>query len=217
MDEPSHPFDPAFVPYVADLPHIMTHWYTNPRYVESNGHPKRLRLRAPGACLAALVRQTLPKEDAREVAEALIQMRAVRRHRGWYEAVDRSAWFRGASLHAHGLMSVAGILRTVQHNDSCGDRSMTLLESAATNAYIPVRALPVIHDRIKRDVMDLLSKIDVYLRRWEVAPGSEPTTRVGLGAYAFEDPIVVSIRSVHERLQSREARRPRQRRLARER
>ena len=47
-----------------------------------------------------------------------------------------------------------------------------------------------IHRRIKREVTALLWKLDGYLRSWEVEPGSERTTRVAVGAYASEDPII---------------------------
>jgi hypothetical protein len=91
-------------------------------------------------------------------------------------------------------MSLAGMLRTVQHNISGADARSTLLERAAMNPSIPVRALPEIHRRIKREVTALLWKLDGYLRSWEVEPGSEPTTRLGVGAYAYEDPIVTGVK-----------------------
>ena len=127
-----------------------------------------------------------------EVVRALTRTGAVRRRGKLFFVTGRYVWLTedGPSVQVHGLTSMTGMLRTVQHNISCDDEHATLLERAAANPSIPVRALPMIHRRLKREVTALLWKIDGYLRRWEVDPGSEPTTRVGIGAYAYEDPIV---------------------------
>jgi hypothetical protein len=200
LDEPPRPFDPGAIPYVVGLSHIVAHWYSDPAYRDRRGQPLRVSLRGKGPCLAKLIRRVLPRHGVEAVADSLVRIGAVQRHARLYAPTDRFIALAQdvSSVHVHGLTSLVGMLRTVQHNISCADKHCRLLERAAANLYIPVRALPEIHRRIKRDMTALLWKLDGYLRRWEVEPGTEPTTRVGVGAYAYEDPIITGSRLAQE-------------------
>ena len=197
LAEPDRPFDPGVIPYVAGLPHIVAHWYSDPAFRGPDGQPLRIPLRGRGPTLAGLIRRLFPHQDVTRVTESLLRANAIQRRGRLYGPTDRYVALTGdlSSVHVHGLMSVAGMLRTVQHNIASGDPSATLLERSAKNPYIPVRALPEIHRRIKREMNALLWKLDGYLRSWEVEPGTEPTTHVGVGAYAYEDPIVTGRRA----------------------
>jgi hypothetical protein len=192
LAEPDRPFDPGVIPYVAGLPHIVAHWYSDPAFRGPDGQPLRIPLRGRGPTLAGLIRRLFPHQDVTRVAASLLRANAIQRRGRLYGPTDRYVALTRdlPSVHVHGLMSVAGMLRTVRHNIASGDPSATLLERSAKNPYIPVRALPEIHRRIKREMSALLWKLDGYLRSWEVEPGTEQTTHVGVGAYAYEDPIV---------------------------
>lgn len=193
LAEPPRPFDPGAIAYVVGLAHVVAHWYSNPAFRDSIGQPLRLPLQGRGPCLAKLIRRVFPRQDVRAVAGSLARAGAVTRQgrlycpTGRYVSLTRDV----PSVHIHALTSLVGMLRTVQHNISCADDEHSrLLERAAASPCVPIRALPEIHRRIKRDVTALLWKLDGYLRSWEVKPGSEPTTHVGVGAYAYEDPII---------------------------
>jgi hypothetical protein len=192
QNEPARPFDPSSMPYVAGLSHIVAHWYADPTFLDHRDQPRPLPLRGRGPCLAKLIRRVLPRERVEAVTESLMRTGAVQRRGRLYAPKDRFVELTHdlSSVHVHGLTSLVGMLRTVQHNISCGDENLKLLERVATNLYVPIRALPEIHRRIKREVTALLWKLDGYLRSWEVEPGSERTTRVAVGAYASEDPII---------------------------
>ena len=82
------------------------------------------------------------------------------------------------------------MLRTVRYNIAVEGAGPTLLERSAQIPCIPVRVLPEIHARAKREFDALLWKFDGYVRTFEVEPGSEPTTCFGLGVYAYEDPPI---------------------------
>ena len=192
LAEPDRPFDPGAIPYVTGLSHIVAHWYSDPAFRGPDGRPLKIPLRGRGPNLAKLVRRLFPHQDVSEVAQSLVRANAVQRRGRHFTPTDRFVELTRdlSSVHVHGLMSLAGMLRTVQHNIASRDASNTLLERSAMNPYIPVRALPEIHRRIKREVTALLWKLDGYLRSWEVEPGTEATTHVGVGAYAYEDPLV---------------------------
>jgi Family of unknown function (DUF6502) len=203
LAEPDRPFDPQAMPYVTGLSHIVAHWYSDPAFRDAAGLPRRIPLRGRGPCLANLIRRLFPHQDVTQVTQSLLRANAIRRRGRLYAPTDRYIELRRdlVGVHVHGLMALAGMLRTVQHNIAAGDSVETLLERSAMNPYIPVRALPEIHRRIKREVTALLWKLDGYLRSWEVEPGTETTTHVGVGAYAYEDPIVTG--APHPRRSSR--------------
>ena len=196
LTEPERPFDPAIIPYFTRVSHIIAHWYTDPAFRGPDGEPLMIPLRGRGPSLTNLIRRLLPYQDVTCVTQSLLRAKAIQRRGRLYVPTDRYVPLRPElpSVHVHGLMALAGMLRTVQHNIASGEPAKTLLERAAVNPYIPVRALPEIHQRIKREVMGLLRKLDGYLRSWEVEPGTEATTHVGVGAYAYEDPIVTGTR-----------------------
>ena len=196
LAEPERPFDPGVVPYVTGLTHIIAHWYSDPGFRGRDGQPLRIPLRGRGPSLANLIKRLFPHQDVRAVTHSLLRANAIQRRGRLYAPTGRSVMFTRdlPSVHIHGLTALAGMLRTVQYNIASGDPADTLLERSAMNPHIPVRALPQIHQRIKREVTALLWKLDGYLRSWEVEPGSETTTHVGVGAYAYEDPIVTGKR-----------------------
>jgi hypothetical protein len=199
LTEPERPFDPAIIPYFTGLSHIIAHWYSDPAFRGPDGEPLKIPLRGRGPTLANLIRRLFPYQDVTRVTQSLLRAKAIQRRGRLYVPTERYLRLREdlPSVHVHGLMALAGMLRTVQHNIAAGDPARTLLERSAMNPYIPVRALPEIHQRIKREVMALLWKLDGYLRSREVEPGTEATTHVGVGAYAYEDPIVTGRRLAH--------------------
>ena len=197
LEEPIRAFDPSKVPFVAGFPHVVAHWYTDPAFLDRRNQPLPLPLRARGACLAQLIRRVLPRQNIEAVVEALIRTGALQRRGRFYAPTDRFiAYTDLSSAHVHQLTSLVGMLSTVQHNLSCADMRSKLLERVSTNLYVPVRALPEIHRRLKREITAVLWKLDGYLRSWEVKPGSEPTTSLGVGGYAYEDPLITRSRAV---------------------
>jgi Family of unknown function (DUF6502) len=196
LEEPFRPFDPRRVPFVTGLSHVVAHWYTDPAFLDRRNQPMPLPLRARGACLAQLIRRVLPRQNIEAVVEALVRTGALQRRGRLYAPTDRFiAYTDLSSAHVHRLTSLVGMLSTVQHNLSCADERSKLLERVSTNLYVPIRALPEIHRRLKREVTALLWKLDGYLRSWEVKPDSEPTTSLGVGGYAYEDPLITNTRT----------------------
>ena len=171
------------------LASIMTLWHEDPRYRDASLQPSRLKLRVRGPCLAQLIRRASGRGDVRLIARALVQYGAVRRRGPWYEPAGRFVSFKDqprAAL-AHTLISARALMGTIEHNLRARDPRETLLERVAFNSHIPISALPTVHRYLKRQGDNLLARIDAYLKRWDGPAGSEPTVRVGLAAFAFED------------------------------
>lgn len=171
------------------LPTVMTLWHEDPQYRDASHLPLRLKLRARGPCLAQLIRRASAHGDVRLIASALVQSGAVEQRGPWYTPARRFVSFKDqppAAL-AHTLMSTRALLGTIEHNLHTRDLREAWLERLAFNSHIPVSVLPTVHRYMKREGDNLLARIDAYLKRWEVPPGSEPTVLVGFSAFAFED------------------------------
>jgi len=171
------------------IPNVMTLWHEDPRYRDASSRPLRLKLRARGPCLAQLIRRAWPRGDINLIARALVRSGAVERRGAWYEPAGRFVSFRSEppAVLAHALLSIRGLLRTVERNLGSRNSHEALVERRAFNSHIPVSALPTIHRFLKREAGNLLARVDAYFRRYEVPAGSEPTVLVGFATFAFED------------------------------
>jgi len=120
-----------------------------------------------------------------------MKLRGLRRRGGRYLPTGRYLAYNAQRtlVLAHGLTTLLGMLRTVQGNGS-RDPDRRLLERAAMNPRFPVRALPAFHRRLKARAWEFLWNVDGDMRRREASARSEPTTRLGVGIFAFEDPLI---------------------------
>jgi hypothetical protein len=219
LKEPRQAWDPAYLNYLADLPHVVARWHADPQFVDSRGHPIALPLRSRGLSLSALISRVLPGEDRRAVVQSLIRLRAIRRQGARYLPTDRQLRLRQQSGRVHGLMTLLGILRTVQYNLSRASRSSTILERAAINPRFPERHLPAFHRWVKSHGGKFLWDADGKMRRREAREPGEPATRLGVAVFVFEDPPVTGTRRAREPSRAgrrrRMDRRPRTRRAGR--
>jgi len=196
MKEPARAWDPADLAYVADLPHVLSHWHADEHYTDAQGAPRRLPLRGPGPSLTELIERVYPGGDPTPVVRALVRTRAVRERRGSFEPLARNVLF-SERTHArrHGLMSALELLRTVARNCSDTRRGPPLLHQTAINSWYPERKLPELHERAKRQGGEALWEFDRFMRRREPRRGSkEPVRRVGLCIFAIEGPIGPPVR-----------------------
>lgn len=192
LKEPTTPWDPARLNFASDLPHVIAHWHSDPQYVDPEGRPIPLPVRARGGpSLTALIGVVSPSRNAAEVIDTLVALRAVRRRGSFYVPTDRYLAFnqQRTTALAHGLDALLGVLRTVERNVH-GRGGNTVLERAAINPRFPISALPAFHRRLKRVAAEFLFSVDADMRRREVARESKLTTRLGVGVFAFEDPPI---------------------------
>jgi hypothetical protein len=80
------------------------------------------------------------------------------------------------------------MLRTVERNVS-GKKAAPLLERAALNRDFPVSALPAFYRRLEVKAAELLWNVDGDMRRREASATKGPRTRIGVGIFAFEEPL----------------------------
>lgn len=190
LKEPGEPWESSRLNYIADLPHVIAHWHADAQYLDSRGAPSWLPLRSRGPSLTTLIRQVLPSADPADVVNSLMRLRGLHRRGQLYAPTGRYLAYnqQRTSALAHGLTALLGMLRTVEHNVS-RKRGQTVLERAAMNPNFPVRSLPSFHRRLKRLASDFLWAIDGTMRRREGRRRTGPTTRLGVGVFAFEEPL----------------------------
>lgn len=207
-----HPFDPEGLRTVAGYTHVLAHWYADPDYRDrrSPRQPAALPLNGGHRNLAALIRRVFPRQRVNETANALVALGAVRRRGRRYVPTAPYVSFSSdpETAHMHAYMALLGQMRTIAHNLACTDETERLFERAATNASVPVSALPTIHRHFSRVLANTLVQLDAYLSRWETHSGSEPTTLVGAAAFAFDDSRTLR-RAAHSRGSRRTRARPR--------
>ncbi|HWZ63611.1 MAG TPA: hypothetical protein VNX02_11355 [Steroidobacteraceae bacterium] len=190
LPEPARQWNPEELNYAGALGHVIACWHDDPQFLDSRGEPIALPVRSSGPCLRSLIARALPMEKPGAVIESLIRARGIRRRGTLYVPTGRQLLFpRQSSSRVHGLMSLLGMLRTVEHNASCAGLATRIVERTAVNPRFPVRALPAFHRWLKRSASKFLWNTDGSMRRrqWESLAG--PTLRLGVGVFAFEDPL----------------------------
>lgn len=190
LKEPKHPCDPFSLHFIWDLPHVMARWHSDPQYLDSRGSPLALPLKGPGPSVTSLIERVLPDADTEAVVETLRQVGGIRRSGGRYRPTGRQLALQHQRVIGwlHGLTLLLGLLRTIEHNIAHPDGA-TLLERAAINPKFPVRYLPEMHQRFKDRATTFLWQTDGEMRKRERPSDPGEAVRLGVGIFAFEDPL----------------------------
>lgn len=191
LPNPKRSWEPMRSSHVADLSHVLARWHADEQYVDPEGRPVPLPLAGPEPSLRGLVSRVLPGMDAAQAIQWLTELKGIRREGRRYFPTDKYLAFNRlpVAAWAHGLAAVLGMLRTVEHNVSAPPERR-LLERMAINPRFPVRALPQFHRELKRQAGEIVWRFDSDMRREEARRKGEPVTRLCIGLYAFEDPVV---------------------------
>jgi hypothetical protein len=176
-----------------DVGHVLTLWFGDPFYVDARGDPLRLPLRGPAPSLASLVQHVDPTLNVTQVLKCLIRADAVRRIGSRYSPRSRAVAFRGtgAPLHARNLRALLGLLRTLEHNLGPKGSAPAWFEYVAENPRFPVGAREPFDARLREDAMTfVLSQDSRMLNHERKAKPSEPTVRMGVGVFRFEEEVL---------------------------
>lgn len=212
LKEPKHPWDPSTLAFIWDLPDVIAHWHADPQYLDSRGAPLALPLTGSGPSLTSLIERVLPESDSETVIESLRQVKAIRRQGGRYRPTGRQLAYQHQRVVGwlHGLTALLGLLRTVEHNIAHPE-GPTLLERAAMTPRFPVRYLPEMHQRFKDRAATFLWQFDGEMRQRERPSDRANVVRLGIGIFAFEDPLITGTSGGASRRRALSARRVRTR------
>ena len=188
---PKRAWEPILPDHLADLSHVLARWHADEQYIDADGRPVPLPLEGPEPSLTGLVSRVLPSIDPAQAIQWLTELKGIRREGKRFLPTDKYLAFNRLPMAAwaHGLAAVLGMLRTVEHNVSAPPQRR-LLERMAVNPRFPVRALPQFHRELKRQAGEIVWRFDSDMRREEARLKGELVTRLCIGIYAFEDPLV---------------------------
>ena len=175
---------------MTDASHVLTIWYSDPQYLDQQGMPRPLPMQGVAPSLEALIERVSPRLAVDEVLHYLLKVRALRRIGRRYAPRSRSLALRGTGgpTNFRNLRGLTAMLRTLEHNGRPRRLARGWFEVFAENPAFPARARAAFDARLDRLGMDFLQAIDSDMHRRELTrkPG-EPTVRIGVGVYRFED------------------------------
>lgn len=189
-----------------DVGHVLTLWFGDPFYVDARGDPLPLSLRGAAPSLACLIQHVDPKLDPKQVLKTLIRADAVRSIGSRYVPRTRAVAFRGtgAPLHARNLRALLGMLRTLEHNIAPKDKVPPWFEYVAENPRFPVSAREPYDVGLREDAMTFLRNQDSrMLSHQSKAKPGEPTVRMGVGVYRFEEEVLPESPAIRRTKRSR--------------
>jgi hypothetical protein len=177
---------------LSDASHILTVWFSDPLYLDHEGHPVRLAVRGPAPSLQALVARIDPTLDVDEVLRYLRRNHALRRIGTRYAPKGRALVLRNTRGpdHFRNMRGLLAMLRTLEHNTRPKRRVPGWFERFAENPAFPMSARATFDTRLYEHGMKFLRAMDADMHRQELRrkPG-EPVVRIGVGVYRFEEEI----------------------------
>jgi hypothetical protein len=170
--------------------HVLTVWFTDPAYLDSIGKPKWLSFGDVATSVSALMRKVDPRLNPREVLAYLIRSGAVVRKGSRYQPRARTLLLRGmrGPDHFRTLRVLVNMLRTLEHNVRPKRKVRGWFEYSAENPQFPAQARHAFDERLNRLGKEFLLRIDADMHRRERRRKvGEPTVRIGVGVYRFEE------------------------------
>lgn len=175
---------------LSDASHILSLWFTDPQYLDAAGNPLALPLQGNGPSLATLVARVSPVLDAKAVLKYLVSMRALRKIGARYRPRSRAVDFRGTGgpTHARGFRMVLALLRTLEHNTRPENEVPGSFEYSAENPHFPRSARQNFGAKVRQGGLAFLNEVDSSMLSYESSRDpSEPTVRIGVGVYLYEE------------------------------
>jgi hypothetical protein len=170
--------------------HAISHWYSDPDYLDANGLPKALPLRGDPS-ITQLVTRHMPQADPAAVLATLRRLGALSKEGRRFRPVSRHVLMGRQREEKISLLVyvLGGMLRTIEHNASCGPHER-LPDRIAINPRFPVRHLPAYYVRLRKHSTELLRHADASMYSKARRVRREPTTQLGVIIMALEDPLV---------------------------
>lgn len=183
--------DPARTALLAEAPHVLTHWYTDPAYLDAKGQPRPLPLRGKAPSIQALIKRINRTADVQAIAGLLLRSSVLKRRGTRYVPTGRKIVFdpKDVSASLRALTGIDGISRTLDYNLRQRGKRPGLFEYTAVNPHFPVAMRASFDRRLWARGMDFLQEVDSEMKRWELrAPAKGKRVKLGVGLFLFEEP-----------------------------
>jgi hypothetical protein len=184
------------------LARVLTGWFENPTFTDSNGRPLPLKLEGDSPSFAGLVREYSGDIYPGIILDELTRVGAARkRDDGLIEAISRrftSGGIDEASIQ-HACVVAADVLRTVEHNmqATSDDR---LYEDNAIALHLPVEAIPRLARMLEQRAGAFLDDFEGWLSELQQEPDGQPepggAVRAGVRVIMVTEDLLESPNSV---------------------
>ena len=186
---------PESLPYRHHTSHILTLWFSDPKFLGPDGTPRPLPVHGNEESVEALAKQVDSRVDADEMVRFLERAKALRRVGDRYVPRERMMVLRGTGIAAsvRKLRVLLAMLRAFEHNQRSKRQVPGWIEAFAYNPCFPARAIPAFDRKVRAHASKLLVQLDGDMHREErLRDPNEPTVRVGVGVYRFEETLAAT-------------------------
>jgi hypothetical protein len=180
------------LPYLQHASHILTLWFSDPKFLAPDGTPRPLPVHGEGETIETLVQQVDSRLDARLVVRFLERSKVLHRVGQRYVPRARTVVLRGPDVadSFRKLRGLLGMLRAFEHNQRSKRQVPGWFEAFADNPRFPVRAIPGFDQKVRAHANKLLVQFDGDMHREERSRDpNEPTVRMAVGVYRFEESL----------------------------
>lgn len=179
---------PAEIPFMADVPHLLTRWRSDPRYLRE-GRPKPLPLKGPEPSVQSLLHEVNPQLSLQGSFTLLRSCRLLKRAGPHlYLPKDIMVRTRGTPYQApQHLRTLADVLANFDHNAAPVECWPSWRDQGPECPNFPISKLPEWEDYVFSQSRAQLSDYDAFLHRLELSRDpQEPTTRVGIRLVQYQ-------------------------------
>lgn len=170
--------------------HTLSLWFTDPLYLDTSGQPLALSVRGKAPSFETLVKQVDPALDAERVLEFLLRAKGLWKIGRQYAPKSRALDLRGTGgpTHFRTFHTVLALLRTIERNVQPESVVSSSFEFSAENPHFPLRAREDFGAKVRQAGLSFLNDMDSTMLGYErQRDPAEPTVRMGVGVYLFDD------------------------------
>jgi hypothetical protein len=174
-----------------DLARVLSIWHTDPRFVDRDGEPRKLRQSGRAPSFEALARIAIPSVPAQEALKRLLivgvveidsrdRVRVLRRELVTQQWDELGLWNWKQAARRH--------LETLEFNYTVPGEGR--FERTARTERLPVQSLPLFNRWVREQGADFVQMVDDWLIQHEgpVPVGEDPDAiTAGVGVYLFVD------------------------------
>jgi hypothetical protein len=175
---------------VVDATHILSVWFKDPLFLDRSGQPLALSVRGEAPSFESLVKRVDSDLDPQTVLRYLLQANGLWKIGSRYAPRSRALDLRGTGgpTHARTFRTVLALLRTIERNMQPAGKVSSSFEFSAENPHFPLRAREDFGAKVRQAGLAFLDEQDSAMLTYERNrdPG-EPTVRMGVGIYLFDD------------------------------
>jgi hypothetical protein len=183
--------DNAVVDSMNHATRVLTGWFTDDEYVDSDGSPRPLESGGAGSSFEALCKRYVSDVAPQTMLKELKHVGAVvEDHDG--KLVAKMRTYMPRQLDEAQILSSGSVLqdlgKTVAYNLYRDEDDMPKFERRASNMRVRASAVPAFQAFLDKEGQEFLERVDAWLSANEADEDSEETTvRLGLGAYWIEE------------------------------